>query len=66
MLPRLTPHGYDVEVLPAWKSFPTDDPVADTALMNLRLQDYIATMPTQYFWVHKRFKTRREGDAPVY
>ena len=66
LLPRLTPHGYDVEVLPAWKSFPTDDPVADTALMNLRLQDYIATMPTQYFWVHKRFKTRREGDAPVY
>ena len=55
LLPRLTPHGYDVEVLPAWKSFPTDDPVADTALMNLRLQDYIATMPTQYFWVHKRF-----------
>lgn len=66
LLPRLTPGGYEVEVLPAWRDFPTDDPVADTALMNQRLQDYIATMPTQYYWVHKRFKTRPEGDLPVY
>ena len=66
LLPRLTPGGYDVEVLPAWRDFPTQDPVADAALMNQRLQDYIATMPTQYYWVHKRFKTRPEGDSPVY
>ena len=66
LLPRLTSSGYEVDVLPAWRDFPTDDPVADTALMNQRLQDYIATMPTQYYWVHKRFKTRPEGDLPVY
>lgn len=66
LLPRLTPSGYEVEVLPAWVDFPTGDAVADTALMNQRLQDYIATMPTQYYWVHKRFKTRPEGDACVY
>ena len=66
LLPRLTSDGYEVEVLPAWRDFPTDDPVADTALMNQHLQDYIATMPTQYYWVHKRFKTRPEGDLPVY
>lgn len=66
LLPRLTARGYEVEVLPAWQNFPTDDAQADTALMNQRLQDYIATMPTQYYWVHKRFKTRPEGDFPVY
>ena len=66
LLPRLTPNGYEVEVLPAWRDFPTGDPVADTALMNRRLQGYIATMPTQYYWVHKRFKTRPEGEASVY
>ena len=66
LLPRLTPDGYEVEVLPAWRDFPTDDAVADTALMNQRLQDYIATMPTQYYWVHKRFKTRPAGGVPVY
>jgi len=40
--------------------------VADTALMNARLQAYIATMPAQYYWVHKRFKTRPAGEPPLY
>lgn len=63
---RLTPQGYTVEVLPAWSHFPTDDMVADTARMNAELQALIATMPDQYFWVHKRFKTRPEGEPSVY
>ena len=66
VLTRMTPYGYEVEVLPAWTDFPSDDAEADTALMNRRLQDYIATMPEQYFWVHKRFKTRPPGAAEVY
>ncbi|MEO7952541.1 MAG: lipid A biosynthesis acyltransferase [Polaromonas sp.] len=66
LLPRLTADGYEVQVLPAWQDFPSDDALADTALMNARLQDYINTMPAQYFWVHKRFKTRPEGEASVY
>jgi KDO2-lipid IV(A) lauroyltransferase len=63
---RLTPTGYDIEVLPAWQDFPSDDIVADTALMNQRLQGYIDAMPSQYYWVHRRFKTRPEGEPPVY
>lgn len=66
LLPRLTAKGYEVQVLPAWTDFPGSDPVADTARMNARLQDYIATMPAQYYWVHKRFKTRPEGEASLY
>ncbi|UUZ70390.1 lipid A biosynthesis acyltransferase [Polaromonas sp. P2-4] len=66
LLPRLTASGYEAEVLPAWPDFPSDDPVADTALMNARLQDYIATMPAQYYWVHKRFKTRPGGQPSLY
>jgi len=66
LLPRLSASGYEVQVLPAWTDFPSGDPVADTALMNARLQDYIATMPAQYYWVHKRFKTRPVGDASIY
>ncbi len=62
----LTPQGYETRVLPAWTDFPSDDPVADTALMNRRLQDYIDTMPEQYYWVHKRFKTRPPGEPTVY
>ncbi|TFZ07291.1 lipid A biosynthesis acyltransferase [Ramlibacter henchirensis] len=66
LLTRITPQGYEVQVLPAWHDFPSDDLEADTALMNERLQDYIDGMPEQYYWVHKRFKTRPEGAKPVY
>ena len=66
LLPRLTATGYEVQVLPAWDDFPGGDLVADTTLMNARLQDYIATMPAQYYWVHKRFKTRPEGEPALY
>jgi KDO2-lipid IV(A) lauroyltransferase len=66
LLTRITPQGYEVQVLPAWRDFPSDDLEADTALMNERLQDYIDGMPEQYYWVHKRFKTRPQGAKPVY
>lgn len=63
---RMTAAGYEVRVMPAWDDFPTDDAEADTACMNRRLQDYIDTMPGQYYWVHKRFKDRPAGVPSVY
>ena len=63
---RLTPQGYEVTVMPAWADFPTRDALADTALMNRQLEAYIATMPEQYYWVHKRFKTRPPGEPGFY
>ena len=63
---RLVPQGYEVRVLPAWQGFPGASVEADTARMNEQLQAYIDTMPEQYYWVHKRFKTRPPGEAPVY
>jgi KDO2-lipid IV(A) lauroyltransferase len=66
VITRLTREGYEVRVLPAWKDFPSGDVIADTALMNERLQAYIDAMPEQYYWVHKRFKTRPEGMPQVY
>ena len=66
MVTRLTPSGYVAEITPAWEHYPSDDVVQDTARMNRELQSYIDTMPGQYYWVHKRFKTRPEGEPPVY
>jgi KDO2-lipid IV(A) lauroyltransferase len=66
LIARMTRSGYEVRVLDAWTGFPTSDVEADTALMNERLQGYIDTMPSQYYWVHKRFKTRPAGMPPVY
>jgi KDO2-lipid IV(A) lauroyltransferase len=63
---RMTRAGYEVRIHEAWAGFPTQDVEADTALMNRRLQDYIDDMPSQYYWVHKRFKTRPPGEPPVY
>ena len=66
VLTRLTRAGYEVQVLPRWEDYPSANVVADTALMNQRLQTYIDTMPDQYFWVHKRFKNRPAGLPAVY
>ncbi|MDR2127619.1 MAG: lipid A biosynthesis acyltransferase [Burkholderiaceae bacterium] len=63
---RMVPQGYQVQVHPAWQDFPTSDPAADAARMNQQLQDWINAMPEQYYWVHKRFKTRPPGQPAVY
>jgi KDO2-lipid IV(A) lauroyltransferase len=66
VITRMTPAGYEVRVHEAWAGFPSGDVQADTARMNQQLQAYIDTMPEQYYWVHKRFKTRPAGEPPVY
>jgi KDO2-lipid IV(A) lauroyltransferase len=66
VITRMTPAGYEVRVHDAWAGFPSGDVQADTARMNQQLQAYIDTMPEQYYWVHKRFKTRPAGEPPVY
>lgn len=63
---RMTAQGYCLELGPLWADFPTDDAEADTARMNRELQALIDTMPEQYYWVHKRFKTRPEGEPGFY
>ncbi len=63
---RLTDFGYEVMVHPAWPDYPTADATADAALMNQRLQGYIDQMPEQYYWVHKRFKTRPPDEPSLY
>ncbi len=66
VLSKLTPKGYTIELLPAWTDFPTQNLESDTALMNQRLEAYIRTMPSQYYWVHRRFKDLPPGVPAVY
>jgi KDO2-lipid IV(A) lauroyltransferase len=63
---RMTSHGYTIEAHAPIEAFPTEDLVADTTRMNALLADFIRTMPEQYHWVHRRFKTRPEGEPGVY
>lgn len=58
--------GYRVRIEPPWSGFPTADPTADTARMNAYIESRVLDMPEQYFWMHKRFKTRPPGEARFY
>ena len=50
--------GYDIFLNPPLENFPSGDEVKDTARMNDEVANLIRPNPEQYFWVHKRFKTR--------
>ena len=51
---------------PPWEQFPSDDVVGDTQRMNDFIQARVCEQPAQYYWLHKRFKTRPEGEVSFY
>jgi KDO2-lipid IV(A) lauroyltransferase len=59
--------GYVVQFLPPWLDWPgSDDDAAATRRLNAWIEEQVRAHPAQYLWVHKRFKTRPEGQAPFY
>ncbi len=58
--------GYDIEVMPPWENFPGESVEADTLAMNQFIEQQVLRMPEQYFWLHKRFKTRPPGEQRFY
>jgi KDO2-lipid IV(A) lauroyltransferase len=66
LVTRLTPQGYAVELGPVWSSFPGEDVEADVGWMNHDIEQQVMKSVAQYYWVHKRFKTRPEGQPSVY
>lgn len=65
---RYLPGGRGLEVIfdPPLEPFPSNDAEADAAHMNRVIEARVRDFPEQYFWVHRRFKTRPPGEAPVY
>ncbi|MDR1890443.1 MAG: lipid A biosynthesis acyltransferase [Zoogloeaceae bacterium] len=63
---RMTAKGYDIELMPPWDDFPGKSVEDDTAFMNQYIARQVETMPEQYYWLHKRFKTRPPGEAKIY
>lgn len=65
---RYLPWGQGLELIfdPPLTDYPSGDPAADTERMNQVIEARIHTMPAQYFWVHRRFKTRPPGEPSVY
>jgi KDO2-lipid IV(A) lauroyltransferase len=58
--------GYEVRCFPAWENFPSGDDIADARRLNEFIEERVLEMPEQYFWTHKRFKTRPAGEAKWY
>ena len=58
--------GYVLSFYPAWENYPTGDDIADTRRVNAFIEQRVREMPEQYFWVHRRFKTRPEGEQKFY
>jgi KDO2-lipid IV(A) lauroyltransferase len=64
---RMLPHGgYVVRLYPAWSAFPSGDDQADARRMLAFIEERVREMPEQYLWMHKRFKTRPEGEPKFY
>ncbi|MBN9697462.1 MAG: lipid A biosynthesis acyltransferase [Zoogloea sp.] len=58
--------GYVVTLGEPWTDFPSGDVDADTRRMNACIEDLVRSMPAQYYWVHRRFKTRPPGEPKIY
>ena len=66
VITRMVDDHYVTRIGEAWTDFPTEDVVADTRRMNAYLETEIMKSPEQYYWLHKRFKTRPRGEQKVY
>ncbi len=58
--------GYVLNMYPAWENYPGNSVEADTRRMNAFIEERVLEMPEQYYWVHKRFKTRPQGEPRIY
>lgn len=58
--------GYDVYFHKPLENFPSGDDKADVTRINQLVEEAVLQAPSQYLWVHRRFKTRPEKDMPSY
>lgn len=68
MMPRYDSASkrYIIEVSPPLDDYPSNDPEVDLARVNALLEAQVRKAPEQYWWVHRRFKTRPPGAPDFY
>lgn len=59
-------HHYRLVIHPPLENFPSGDDVEDATRINHFFEEAIRVQPDQYFWVHRRFKTRPPGEPKLY
>ncbi|UDG80851.1 Lipid A biosynthesis lauroyltransferase [Candidatus Hartigia pinicola] len=67
-IPRRLPNakGYELIIQPAIHNFPINDEIAVATKMNQIIEQAILLAPEQYMWLHRRFKTRPQGESSLY
>lgn len=58
--------GWQVKFYPAWENYPGPDLLAATRQVNAFIEERALETPAEYWWSHKRFKTRPPGAPSVY
>ena len=61
-----TSKGYEMSFEKPLKNFPSNDPIVDATTINKILEKQINIATEQYLWIHRRFKTRPEGEENFY
>jgi len=63
---RLDNGHYCIHVMPADEAICSSDMDAALLAINRGVEKCIAIDPAQYLWSYKRFRSRRDGDPPIY
>jgi KDO2-lipid IV(A) lauroyltransferase len=66
LVTRMERGGYVATVGEPWPDFPGDDDLGDAKRLNAFIEAEVLKSPEQYYWLHKRFKTRPPGEKGVY
>lgn len=66
MVTRIEGKHYVASLGEPWADFPQDCAEGDTRRMNAFIEQEVLKAPEQYYWLHKRFKTRPPGEKGVY
>ena len=66
VITRMEANAYVARVGEPWTAYPGDDDVADARRLNAFIEAEVERSPEQYYWLHKRFKTRPAGEARFY
>ena len=57
---------YSVRFSPIFEDLAEDDDITAATRLNQQLEEFIRIHPEQYLWMHRRFRSRPEGEEPFY
>ena len=66
VITRMEAGSYVASVGEPWAEFPGDGDTGDARRLNAFIEREVLKSPEQYYWLHKRFKTRPPGEQGVY